>query len=78
MALAGSAIRMLARAPLAVMGEVVSVGGLACGDGPVMSMVVNGCLARVFVRRGRAPVMGRVTVMDRLPVVGGVTMRSRR
>jgi hypothetical protein len=69
---------MLAQAPMAVMGDVVSVGGLACGGGPVMSMVVDGGRARVLVPRGRAPVMGTVTVMHRVPMMRGVTMRFGR
>lgn len=70
---------MLALATMAMMGKVVSVRGLARSGGPVMTVVVDGSLARVFVRRGRAPVMGRVAVMRRVPdVMGGVSMRSGR
>jgi len=70
MALGGSDFRTLAPAATVVMGDVVSVRGLACGGGPVMSMVAGGSLTRVFVRPGRARVMGGVTVMDTLAIVG--------
>ena len=54
---------------MAMLGDVVSVRGITCGDGTVMSMVADRRLTRVFVRPG-ARVMGGVTVMDALAMMG--------
>jgi hypothetical protein len=75
MALHRSAFRALPSVPTAVMGDVAPMGGLTGGPGSVAPMVVDGRLTCMFMRAGGTRVMGGVTVMDALAMMGCMTVR---